>query len=435
MTGSASTVQGEPAPVDEQAAAKLTEDKQFIQIPSNIQSVNHRGTLPCLEGVSNIYQLTMSSRKLPLKKTTPRRVIPVATRARLSGPPIAKRAIKRVAVPNQRTTPQGTTIISHAEMIRVLDGSVAFGLTAIAINPGNDQMFPWLSSVAPSFESYRFKKLRMTYRPSCSSLTPGAVFMAVDYDATDLPPSDIVTLMQNQHAVKSNVWDSVTYDLLRQGNDAIPKRYVLDNLPPRGTDPRLYNLGNFLVATFGQTAATYVGELYVDYTVELFIPQGQADYPSEATLIVNNTAGTALDSPFLGATAKSSNSHGPSVSITPNPTTGKLDSIRLNKAGTYILDCSATMNSGFSPFQADIMYPAAYTGSGVNITTNTTDVASLSAGAATIGSWILSYYPDPGTFSGQLAGLIYNFYAAAFVGKLQNELQWRITSVPKGGLI
>lgn len=57
------------------------------------------------------------------------------------------------------------------------------------------------------------------------------------------------------------------------GQTPINQMFITAGEVPAGQDPRFYNIGNFYIATQGQTNAVTLGELWVTYQVELFKPQ------------------------------------------------------------------------------------------------------------------------------------------------------------------
>ena len=56
--------------------------------------------------------------------------------------------------------------LRHRELIQGIGTSPIFVLFQLSVNPSLPQIFPWLSSVAQSFQKYRFNKLKFCYEPS-----------------------------------------------------------------------------------------------------------------------------------------------------------------------------------------------------------------------------------------------------------------------------
>jgi len=166
----------------------------------------------------------------------------------------------------------GRVSVKEREYIGEVSGSVAFGVTSYSINPGLSSIFPWLSLQAPQYESYRFKRLSFIYSSEKSSSTNGSVYLAIDFDAADSSPVSKQEFMANWRAVRSPVWQECCYEVdvkdLHKFNQLFIRQTTVS-----GTDIKTYDLGNFLVGTYGMADTSAVGELYVDYEVELITPQ------------------------------------------------------------------------------------------------------------------------------------------------------------------
>jgi len=192
----------------------------------------------------------------------------------------------------------GKTTVSHREFIADVSGSVAYASTGYAVNPGDPTTFPWLAAIARNYESYRFKSLTFEYRTTASSLTKGSVMMALDYDASDSAPADKCKLMAYAGATRSAPWTESNFrarpvDLVKFAKD----RYV--RIPGLSiVDIKTYDVANLFIATQGMEDALEVGELYVNYTIELQTPQ-LGDIPLTSASSTVSSGGTP-DTTFLG---------------------------------------------------------------------------------------------------------------------------------------
>lgn len=143
------------------------------------------------------------------------------------------------------------------------------------LNPAISGMFPWLSNLARGFERFRFRKLKVDLVSSQPSTTAGRVYAAVDYDWDDLVPTTKAALMGNMSAVEAPVWSnfSLTMDPRALMGD-LPTKYVSTQVrnPSNGWEPRLSYCG-FLVFAFDTPTANLTYDLWVEYDVELSVPQ------------------------------------------------------------------------------------------------------------------------------------------------------------------
>nr|QYF49934.1 MAG: hypothetical protein 2 [Hubei sediment noda-like virus 3] len=189
--------------------------------------------------------------------------------------PTAMSLVTKTRVPTIKATTRGF-VVAHREYIQDVTAADAnFRNTTFSINPGLATTFPWLSAVAGRFESYLFRRLHFIYEPICPTTTPGAVMMAVDYDAVDTAPTSKVALMSYRGAVRSAPWNITRFDATRGDLRKFGiQRFVRTTGNPAGTDLKTYDVGNLQLATQNTPAApTTLGELYVEYEVELYTPQ------------------------------------------------------------------------------------------------------------------------------------------------------------------
>jgi len=175
----------------------------------------------------------------------------------------------------------------HREMVRefmksdlqVAGQYSAFPLFHFPLNPGMKTTFPWLFPQAPSYETFKFKRLSFEWVPACPTDTAGVVTMAVDFDPVDPAPSSIVGFANYQGAVRGDVWaPHICKANLHDSRNPGEYRFVRTELSAEAVqDIALYDLGNlFLSITgidddLGETRG--LGALYVDYEIEFKTPQ------------------------------------------------------------------------------------------------------------------------------------------------------------------
>lgn len=162
-----------------------------------------------------------------------------------------------------------TVNISHRELVTAVDGSVAFNLDSFGVNPGRASVFPWLSGVALSFEEYRFRKLEFHYVNSCGTATTGSVALAFCYDPDNLDATSMTEVNNISPSVISSAYSPVCLKVpVNRLNQTL--HYV--RYAEEVDDLKEYDIGSLFVVTEGQAAAGIVGNVFVDYTVELIRP-------------------------------------------------------------------------------------------------------------------------------------------------------------------
>lgn len=181
------------------------------------------------------------------------------------------------------TTNHGGVVVRHREYIGDIGATTAFTLASFALNPGLNTTFPWLSNVAESYEEYRWRGLLFEFKSLSSdavlsastSSALGSVIMATEYNV--LNPNFVDKKEMENYDKANSSKPSCTFIHpveCAASQTPVDKLFVRSGVPPAGADLRLYDLGNFQIATVGMQAATGVaGELWATYEVEFFKPR------------------------------------------------------------------------------------------------------------------------------------------------------------------
>jgi hypothetical protein len=166
-----------------------------------------------------------------------------------------------------------------------------FQIQAYPLNPGLSQSFPWLSSIASSWEYYKMHKFCVRYVANAATTTVGTVMLTIDYDTYDAEPASKVQMLEYRPVNSSSPWISMNYVAplanLRFRNQG---KYLTRNTGVLG-DLNQYDFGTLFVATqdIVDTAddnVIFCGSLFVDYTVELITQQHT---PAPASIKITST--------------------------------------------------------------------------------------------------------------------------------------------------
>lgn len=181
-----------------------------------------------------------------------------------------------------------------SEAIGTINGSITFSNSnRYYINPGLASTFPWLATQAQKWQQYRFKKLRFRYETRSSTTTTGSIIMSPDYNSYETPPSDEVSATNTQDAVENAVWKpSIICVLDPSAMFPVGPRKLIRSQAVAG-DLSTYDAGRFFLCTSGMAGAATVGKLWVDYEVELFVPQNSTILNTQPSLISQFTRSTA----------------------------------------------------------------------------------------------------------------------------------------------
>lgn len=154
----------------------------------------------------------------------------------------------------------------------MVSGAGNFLVTSFPCNPGMASMFPWLSSIGQSYETYKFRELCFKYSPACASTTAGTVGMAFDFDTNDVPPDTYLNALSYYDKSVNSAWAAHTLRPDLSQGDKLPSRYTRPG-SLAGEDMKTFDVGRLHIFTSGITTASQLGQVEVCYTVDLFTPQ------------------------------------------------------------------------------------------------------------------------------------------------------------------
>lgn len=179
---------------------------------------------------------------------------------------------------------KGGITFRHKEYVKDIITSAtpgAFNLESFQLNPGNEKLFTWLSQVAPNFEQYSIEGMILHFRSlsadalNSTNTALGAVIMATNYDSLDVNFSNKGEMENYEWGMSCKPSNDMLHPIeCAPRQTPVTELYVLNGPVPTGADPRLYNWGNFQIATNGfQGTSVNIGELWVTYQIRLLKPK------------------------------------------------------------------------------------------------------------------------------------------------------------------
>lgn len=183
--------------------------------------------------------------------------------------PLAKGRQVRIVEPTLQGSGK-SFIVKHREYLFDVAGSAPFTNNYITVNPGLPITFPWGSGIAKNYEQYRIRSLKFLYETQAPTTEPGTVMLAMDYDPADAPPGDKPSFMSMAGAVRTPVWAGLTLSVDPQRR-AFEKLFVRTGPLGPDLDVKTYDYGVMNIAVQGSNPIE-LGELYVEYEIELFTP-------------------------------------------------------------------------------------------------------------------------------------------------------------------
>lgn len=290
----------------------------------------------------------------------------------------------------------GAIIVKHKEYVSdISSATLGFGNQSFVINPGLEHTFPWLSQVAANFTEYTLRQCIFTYKsaiaPIGASITGqvGSIIMASQYNVSDEP----FTSKQEMLLEAGSCADMVTRDMIfgiecdPSKLSGAPGKYIREAPVVVGSDIKSYDHAILNVAVDSIPAGYLnqnVGELWVEYTVELRKPRlytghgdaisrdvwGQAN-PTGGLIVLphTNQAAQSWSRPFIGSTTM--------VKAQQNSIGGQLQ----NTTNTYLFPNGYSGNLVIKGYMAsaDVLNFAGWTSAPTGFTFQTTGNVRLIA--------------------------------------------------------
>lgn len=252
-------------------------------------------------------------KKSKSKQTAPRRQKPsvVAIPAAISYGSKAK-------TPKVVTRADGTARIRRTEFVGTVSNGSVTGYTLLGLsqqtpgydlNPGCNDLFPWLSEIARNYEKFHFNSIRFRVTPSQATATAGRLYLAVDYDYDDNPPTSKAQMMSNQTHVEGSVWSELQLSCIPSELHSDGRmKYVSHATRANFVEPRTAYCGYLVIATDSPTANLQF-DLEVQYDVDLYLP------------VIDEPTGvdTYLGAPLKTVSADLLNATGPSAGYVCRP--------------------------------------------------------------------------------------------------------------------
>jgi len=157
----------------------------------------------------------------------------------------------------------------------------SFNLQSYLINAANPDTFPYLSQIASNYEQYAFEGIMFQFRSTSAdalnstNTALGSVMLATQYDVSDTVFASKSEMLNYEFSNSIKPSDSCLHMVECAPNqNVLSDLYTLRSATLANTDPRMFHLGRFTVATVGfQAANVNIGELHVTYQVRLLKPK------------------------------------------------------------------------------------------------------------------------------------------------------------------
>lgn len=174
-----------------------------------------------------------------------------------------------------------STIIEHREYVGDVISSAtpgAFSVVKYAFNPTNQALFPWLNSIALSYDQWEplgavltFKSTSADYNGTSQAL--GTVIIASDYDVYDATYTSKTAMENSVYGVSCRSSESMLHPIECDPRQR-PTRLLYTGPPDNVSDKRFHDLCSVQVGTAGVSVASVnLGELWISYKIRFHKPQ------------------------------------------------------------------------------------------------------------------------------------------------------------------
>lgn len=181
--------------------------------------------------------------------------------------------------PTYKTTKQGI-IVKHSEYFQSLKGTQEFSSYFHRVNPSNEEVFPWLNMVSQNYDKFKIRKMAFRFVSASNVQVGGNVYMYVNYQAnqpaipsfpdilncfgakTGLPYKNLdINVVSSKFNQTKSYLTASAFDQVDQTSEKALWFY-----------PCSIQFGSWGVQTTPFGEAPLLGQVYVDYEIELEIP-------------------------------------------------------------------------------------------------------------------------------------------------------------------
>lgn len=210
---------------------------------------------------------------------------------------------------------KGMTQLRHREFVADVAMTVDFARSSYVISPTNFVLFPWLASLATSFQEYCIMGMVFEFRSLAANAVSGtnagmgSVTMSISYDVYEDDPKSKMEANNALFAVSAKPSESMMAPVeCAPGETAGGILYIRQG--SEGLDKHFYDFGKLHVITQGASAIyPGAGELWVTYDILVFkpiVPVSLAQRPSYLrysqdggnTTIPFSSSGVLINNPY-----------------------------------------------------------------------------------------------------------------------------------------
>lgn len=185
-------------------------------------------------------------------------------------------------LPSFSNMSSGTRVVHREYLFDVITSPTPgqFNIEQVAIQPALLASFPWLSASAENYQEYKINGLIFEFKSnsynavSSTNTAAGTVVMSTNYNVLDPPFTNKFQMEQSQFTCSDKPSNHLAHPI-ECARLETPTSVLFTRPGPVTTgDLRLYDWGNFFIATVGmQGSSTNLGELWISYDITLLKPK------------------------------------------------------------------------------------------------------------------------------------------------------------------
>jgi len=186
------------------------------------------------------------------------------------------------SLPSFSNLSRGTRVTHREFLFDVVTSPTigAFSIEKVPIQPALLQAFPWLSASAEQYQQYQLNGLVYEFKSNSynalasTNTASGTVIMSTNYNVLEPDFANKFTMEQSQYTCSGKPSNDLLHPIeCARAETPASTLYTRSGAVTIG-DARLYDWGNFYIATVGmQGASTNIGELWVTYDLTLLKPK------------------------------------------------------------------------------------------------------------------------------------------------------------------
>jgi len=247
---------------------------------------------------------------------------------------------------------QQAFVFRHREYIQDIVSSSsagAFKIESFSIQPGSSDTFPWLAEIAKNFQQYRIDGMLFEFvstsgdAVASNNTALGTVIATTNYNAGDNTFASKQQMMATEFCSVGKPSCSILHPIeCKPSLTSVDNLYVRGGELPPDQDIRLYDLGNFQIATQGmQAASVSLGELWCTYQITFMKPIINPDTSVLADSYLSFKSSTVNGENPFGTSLSPANGSNIDVQLDPSETEDRV-TIELPSAQageSYLMQC------------------------------------------------------------------------------------------------